>query len=449
MKKQLGVILTLVIIVTAVLLTLRKSQKDIEDGSRYCPIFQSKLNKVTGQIASHDSLQIVYAFPLEYKDGKNPDFILTELQGDFWKDKRSPHPRLRYIKNLGDGKFVEDESFPVFETLHARHLIPVELTEGRGFIFADHGLDAPPFAGAFPRIILKQKNGTWKEFTKELLPQNPSFNFHVNILNTDKNKPDIFVSVVSDTRKGLGSYLLKNDGHDHFSVSDKIPEDLRKGDLCFMTNHVADLGGDGQKEIIIGGCDRPPGTKMASRDRILHLVNGSLEYAPEESLPLRAKDESWGTVAIATADLNHDGHTDIVEAIHNFGFTQGAIQVHMNTGKDLKFRRIAQSVLEPAEKDKTSFIPWVRVGDLDGDGLPEILAPITPIFKDGKDPKLEKNFALYKNVDGDHFANVAPCLGSTLPYISDVEFMDLNNDGKLDILLLSSDGHYEIYYNKF
>ena len=449
MKRRLAISLTFILVLTVVLLTLRKSQKDNESGIRYCSAFQSKLTKVTGQIASKEPFQIVYAFPLDYKDGKNPDFIITELKGDFWKDKQAPHPRLRYIKNLGDGKFAEDENFPVFETLHARHLVPVELNEGRGFIFADHGLDAPPFLGSFPRMILKQKDGTWREYTKELLPQNPSFNFHVTTFNMDKNGPDLFVSVVSDAGKSKGSYLLKNDGHDHFAISDKIPEDLRKGDACFMTNHVADLLGDGKKEIIIGGCDRPPGTKMAARDRILRLVNGTLEYAPEESIPLRAKDESWGTVAIATADLNHDGHPDIVEAVHNFGFTKGAIQIHLNTGRDLKFREAEQSLLQPAEKNKTSFIPWVRLGDLDGDGLPEILAPITPIFKDGIDPKLEKNFALYKNVDGEHFANVGPCLSSKLPYISDAEFMDLNNDGKLDILLLSSDGHFEIYYNKF
>ncbi len=449
MKRWLGISIVFILILTAVLLTWRKSHNSAEDGSLYCPAFQRKLSKITGQIAGRDPFQIVYAFPLNYGDGKDADFIVTELNGDFWKDKRPPHPRLRYIKNLGNGNFSEDDDFPVFITEHARHLIPIELKVGRGFIFADHGLDAPPFPGAFPRIILKQKNGTWKEFTKELFPQSASFNFHITKIDTDKNGPDIFVSVVGDARKGQGSYLLKNDGHDHFTVSDKIPEDLRNGDVCFMTNHTADLNGDGGKEIIIGGCDRAPGTRMAARDRILRVVNGSLEYAPEDSIPLRAKDESWGTVSLTSGDLNKDGHTDIVAAVHNFGFTEGAIQVHINTGVNLKFRSIDQKILEPVEKGKTSFIPWVRLGDIDGDGLPEILAPITPVFKDGKDPKLTRNFALYKNVDGEHFVNVASCLGSNLSYMSDAEFMDLDHDGKLDIFLLSSDGSYEIYYNRF
>jgi hypothetical protein len=409
-----------------------------------------KFTKASGKIQSTEPFQIVYAFELKYDDVKNPDLILGELPGPWWNQHPEIHPRLRYIFNNGDGSFQEDMSFPTIKTEHVRHLLPIKIGNEKGFIFADHGDDHPPFPGSAVRIFLK-KSGKWTERTGELLPKIQDFNFSLAKVNSIyPGHEDIFVGVVGNEDHQKGTYLLKNDGKDHFTFSADIPESLRDGHDCFMTVHAVASANSKSQSVFLGGCDRDQNSTWAPRDRILSRKTasppGKWNYLPQENVPLRARDNGWGTVAVASADLNKDGFPDIVAATHNFGFTEGAIQILMNNGNS-KFLSLDQGALSPGEKGKASFIPWVRIADVDGDGFADILAPIVAVFKDGKDPRLKRKFALYHSISGKKFVNESSCLNSALAYVADAHFMDLNHDGKADVLLIGSDGQFEIFYN--
>lgn len=409
-----------------------------------CPAYTKNLHKFTGDIGAGKRLDVIYAFPLGESGASPYDLITTELAVP-GQGQQQGHPRLHYIRYQGEGRFVEDKNFPQVLTEHAREVLPLTLHGQKAFVVADHGFDWPPYRGGHPHILVNEK-GRWKDRTKKLFPDQRSFNFNVSAfsLNHDGNL-DLFFSVVNSAKQF--SFLLKNNGHDYFFPANSLPRELQSYESCYMTSRFWGEA-EGSDYVFLGGCDRPPEAPKTVRDRILRIENGKTSLLPEDSVSARKKDPSWGTVDLRVADLNKDGARDVIAAVHNFGFTEGGIQLYFKKPGAMSFQTPEDGYLPVTDKDTPSFVPFVHLGDLDGDGYPEIVAPIAPTTVKGVSPQLRKFFALYQNEKGQGFADISMCLVSSLNSVAYADMMDLDQNGKPDIFLLGYDGRYEIYYNQ-
>lgn len=404
-----------------------------------CPAFLKDLKRYPGKITSSEPFQVTYAFPLRESRSSFYDLISTEMK--LPKEKpQANHPRLRYIRYLGDHHFAEDESFPVILTEHAREILPVRLHGKKAFVIADHGFDWPPFAGGQPRLIVNE-NGHWQDETALRFPLSRSFNFNVSAfsLNNDGNIDFFFNTVNSDK---WVSFFLKNDGHDHFSRTEQLPKELTDMNVCYMTSRY--WGRDGESEyIFLGGCDRAQDAPKVENDRLLRIQNGKMELMAKDRMSPRFQNAAWGTVDIQPIDINGDGERDVVTAVHNEGFTIGGIQIYLKKQKEMAFQTPKDGYIQTTDVSRPSFVPSVRLGDLDGDGYPEMVAPIVPIHPDPERP-LNRYFALYHGRP-DGFEDVTSCLHSSLGYVAYADIAQLKANSKPEIFLLGYDGSFEFF----
>lgn len=394
------------------------------------PSFVNSFEKFSGQIRSRAPLNMVYVFPRGRKAGLSHDLLTTEL-GDT--------ARLRYIRYLGQGEFAEDESFPVVSTEHARQAVPILLHGKEAWVIADHGYDRPPFAGGQPRLLIHEKHG-WRDETAERFPQMRSFNFNVAPLKLrDDGALDFFFGDVGSETQG--DFILVNDGQDHFHRVD-APAELKDG--CFMS---ALSFHSGEKDFLYAGaCDRDRGMIQKERDRLFEVSRTGLRPLPQDFLPVRREEAGWGSVDLTATDLNQDGQTDLVTAVHNFGYTRGGIQIYRNRGDGRGFQTGPEDYFAATDKNRPAFIPFVHAGDLDNDSFPEIVAPLSPTMVKGKVLPLTTRYLLYKNNRGGALKEIGQCLPTSLPVLATADLVDLNEDGHLDLLLMAPDGRYEIYY---
>lgn len=167
---------------------------------------------------------------------------------------------------------------------------------------------------------------------------------------------------------------------------------------------VGDLDGDGDIDIVLAN----------NFDDELHLNNGVGVFTPS------ATSISAGTSSIssdvAVADLNADGLKDIifVGSVDSQNRTFSS-RVLLNRGAGL----FSQQILRIPDS------PWrkVAVGDVDGDGLPEIF--IT---------SYTKRILLHNNGAGVFSPMLTPGFGGA----TNALFADVNGDAKLDILAVGA-----------
>ncbi|MEO7206384.1 MAG: FG-GAP-like repeat-containing protein [Steroidobacteraceae bacterium] len=151
---------------------------------------------------------------------------------------------------------------------------------------------------------------------------------------------------------------------------------------------IADINGDGKPDLILTytvGTSDPFGNVTPIR-----LLVGQSVFA------------------IAVADLNQDGKMDLVAVVSDASVTQNDLYVFLNTGSASQPYTSPQA-LQP-DNDLGGGCLGVRVGDVNGDGLPDLLfscsAPLANASPASANPAVG---AIYlNNGTANAFANVAP-----------------------------------------
>jgi hypothetical protein len=182
---------------------------------------------------------------------------------------------------------------------------------------------------------------------------------------------------------------------------------------------VVDLDGDGIKDILVANLGYFGATNAHCGSVVWLRGLGEGRYEPHTLL------DGVGRVAdVQAADFRGNGKLDLVVAAFGWRDT-GAVYYLENQTTDWK-----KPVFRPRVLDDRHGAIHVPIGDIDGDGKPDIVALISQ--------EHESIVAFLNKGDGFHketiYTGPHPAYGS-----SGIQLVDLNGDGKLDVLYTNGD----------
>lgn len=215
-----------------------------------------------------------------------------------------------------------------------------------------------------------------------------------------------------DMRSGQVSVLRPYEAHPTWRVLAKLPFPAHA--------EVVDLDGDGRLDVIVAclGCFYPSDSRVGSVVWLRGSADGTFT-----ALPLLG---DVGRVAdVQAADFNGDGKLDLVVAV--FGWRNcGEVLYLENRTKDW-----SRPLFMPHAVDKRHGAIHVPVRDLNGDGKPDVVALIS---------QEHETIVAFLNEGNGRFRNETiytaphPAFGS-----SGIQLVDLNGDGRLDVLYTNGD----------
>jgi hypothetical protein len=202
---------------------------------------------------------------------------------------------------------------------------------------------------------------------------------------------------------------------------------------------IADVNGDGKPDLILAYTVAETSTTDPS-GIVIYLNNGTSNPFNNVT-PLRLL-VGQSVEAIAIADLNGDGKPDLVAVVSNSSPTQSDLNVYLNTGSaSAPFSN--PQILQP-DRDLGGGCLSVSVGDVNGDGLPDLLfgcAPPSPNASPA--PANPAVGAIYlNNGTANPFANVAPVDIPATPqssYARGVTVGALVKNGAPEVLIVDMD----------
>ena len=175
---------------------------------------------------------------------------------------------------------------------------------------------------------------------------------------------------------------------------------------------VGDLNGDGRKDVAVSGCACAPSTP--SRLYVFQqTASGTLNPTPVEYLLA-----SGGGGSVQIADVTGDGRPDLV--------------ARSGLGMEV-FAQTSTGTLLPGVLYPSNFAEELRVGDLNGDGRADSIGLEFSI--DGH-TDADQAGIWYQNPSG----SFDPQVLVPLPhgFNDDVKLADINNDGRLDVVVVNS-----------
>jgi hypothetical protein len=198
---------------------------------------------------------------------------------------------------------------------------------------------------------------------------------------------------------------------------------------------IADVNGDGKPDLILTYIVAETSTTDPSGIAI-YLNNGTSNPFNNVT-PLRLL-VGQSVEAIAVADLNGDGKPDLVAVVSNSSLTQNDLYVYLNTGSASAPFSNPQT-LQPDSHLGGGCLS-VNVGDVNGDGLPDLLFGCTPPSPNASPaPANPAVGAIYlNNGTANPFANVAPVdipATSQSSYARGVAVGTLVKNGAPDVLI--------------
>jgi hypothetical protein len=166
--------------------------------------------------------------------------------------------------------------------------------------------------------------------------------------------PDIAVYTYGDEIE-----FLKNNGSGGFNSPQIIESGLHYG---YYDMTLGDLDGDGIKDILYPSSDYFPGSPNIMK---WYKSDGAGNFSIHN---LMVVDTNYVVTNIVPADIDNNGHKDIVASMYDRVTYKGMIKVFWNQGSEV-FDTSKYEVITTA----IDYTDFVRVDDIDGDGDQDIL----------------------------------------------------------------------------
>lgn len=295
--------------------------------------------------------------------------------------------RLLAFRN-NNGTFVEatDAVLGNVTMVHPRDRFVGDFnSDGRAdLLVIGHGTDTPPFPGEQAKLFIQSTDGRLIDETATRLPQRSSFTHNLAVADIDGDGDlDAYMCNVFGGDSGPRFYL--NNGSGIFTeANDRIPADIAAGSngSVFTAAALVDINGDGRPDLILGG------ENVASKNEIL-LNDGTGRFARNAAyeLPPKLFSPRAVTVAISSADLNADGAPDLLISTTGGsiilpdgrtleGYSIPGVQLLLNRGDGTFYDATTQLNLSFRAGD--TWVEWIRIADLNGDGRPDIVLQGAP-----------------------------------------------------------------------
>ena len=179
---------------------------------------------------------------------------------------------------------------------------------------------------------------------------------------------------------------------------------------------IADLKGDGRKDLVLADTS-------AAGNAIVLLANPS---SPGQFLAPMNLPTGKSTPSVAVGDLNGDGAPDIVAATSDSAGNNGSVYVFMQNASSRG--TFAAPVVYPAGPQPQS----VKIADVNGDGLPDIIVANLGPGSDGMGIAGVSVLLQDKTHPGTF---LAPVTFATAGQSIDVAVQDLNGDSRPDLVV--------------
>jgi hypothetical protein len=271
------------------------------------------------------------AFADFFQDGTYS--LVTHTLDYFVNGKIDPtrYGSIHFYKRDAAGKWVDNTAALLKDTkgcIHPRKAVVADLNnDGKPDVFfACHGVDAPPYAGEQPHVLMSQADGTYKNVT---LPLTCFCHAAATIDSKSTGYADI---LVTDNSIQLTPFFLKNNRDGTFAIDKTRLPDFTKRAIASV--ELVNFG-TGKYDVWFGGEDSGPNA-VNVRNTMIIQNDGNDSFVNTKVTPLPASiDYGFPLDMVVNGGNMYLLRTNIEGGPANYGknyYTTSAIQkINLNT----------------------------------------------------------------------------------------------------------------------
>ncbi len=326
--------------------------------------------------------------------------------------------------------------------VHPREIITGDFNrDGRADIFvAAHGYDTSPFEGERNVLLYTKPDGTFED-RSSILPVSNDFSHSTTSADINGDGfVDIYVGQVFGGAQ-VSPYFLMGKADGTFTQrNNNLPPLMQTLRRKFVSSLLLDVDGDGFPDLVLG-TDHDGG----NADNIILLNDGTGDFTKraEIILPRSTFGSNQNTMDIVAFDVNGDGKLDLlICGTGALPFYVGRFLQVLIANGDGTFRDETAARLQGVSSKTTgAWNQFIRIVDLNGDGAPDLVLQTTLNYTG------EVADIIWLNDGAGKFTGVASTVLANP--MGSVDVIDIDDDGRPDLVHLSGDGQGGLQYAPF
>lgn len=289
-------------------------------------------------------------------------------------------------------------------------------------VFADAGLDAPPWTGKRIGVALNAGGGKYRDVTS-LIPASQQTTRSYAVVVGDVDGDGRAEIILPDSGNGANTALLRWNGNGFDEIRNWIPQAIWKDAPAYLNAQswmsLADFDRDGRLDLLVTGQDHNPNFQIVfggpggfTAGTLVVLPDGPFGHTQGGTQP--AGTLTTGEVSpVVVADFNNDGLPDIFAINRNFTILPNVIWSY---GESTYVVRLNQGSRSFADASPSPWVDLGRVGyqnlmpaDINNDGFVDVVGTYQADGAIGVSPQwgttlfLNDGTGAFQVVDGSQF----------------------------------------------